>query len=605
MAHKDNDKNSKKNNQMSFFDYDADEFSEFEEFSQSGEQEPDDENDHTRFARLIPEKLPQLNLAEEDTEEITIIPRLTLPTRWEILEPQIRNQDIQIKTIVRPIREAMNVVASIVDYLLITRGANLLVIRADTGVGKTTFFNTLTHYINDISFNIDSIDIQSISEQMLHTKLWDMKFKSEEDLINLVILEGRETPESLTSDYIQNVLADINRLSRQRKVPLLFVIPTVETEVARLWCSSATKIGDLIPRDQLAGGGSQWYEFPGVSKEQFSEIADETVRALNESRTLTEYSVTPSELKVWSDTSNSIGSLLETLASKVSERRRTAKVSSRTRREKVWMVMVSPEYSQYDRLYHLVNGLVKNATFTIAQEKLLDTNNDNTRTRKWRNESREWLKFLTATTFLDVRIINFPIKTAVAAVQAFGEDSLLDKLKEAKLSDFKSEIVKSFGNLDDIDWETPLLKRKLTKENASRSIGRTNLYRLMRGLGADPTKGGNPESPLDFAQYRFLRDNISEGKFHYYIGLALKYMLETEKFPNLLDVATEHPYQPSQKAPTPDVTVYTGDTDYLLEFHFTNTPIASSQIASYTVNKVEQYMTNLSHLRSLLDGLNE
>ena len=269
------------------------------------------------------------------------------------------------------------------------------------------------------------------------------------------------------------------------------------------------------------------------------------------------------------------------------------------------MIFVSPEYGQYDRMYHVVNGFVKKSTtLQIAQEKLLDTNSDNTQTRKWRTSSEDWLKFMTATTFLDVRVIHVPIKTANAAVLAFGSPELLDKIKKMKLRSYRSTIEQYF-RIRDIDWDQPLLKRKLTKENAGKSIGRTNLYRLLRGLPAEPTKGGNPESPLDFALYRYIRDEITETKFHYYIGLALKYHLETERFPNLLDVATEHSYLPYQQAPKPDVTVYTAETDYLLEFHFTNTPIAASQVATYTVNKVEQYMTNLTHLRSLFDEMSK
>jgi hypothetical protein len=73
------------------------------------------------------------------------------------------------------------------------------------------------------------------------------------------------------------VLANINRFARTKRVPLLFVVPTIEDQVARSWCEHGTKVGDLIPQQKLYGG-SRWYNFPGVSKEKYIPIAEETVR---------------------------------------------------------------------------------------------------------------------------------------------------------------------------------------------------------------------------------------------------------------------------------------------------------------------------------------
>jgi ABC-type lipoprotein export system ATPase subunit len=67
---------------------------------------------------------------------------------------------VSLLTIIRPIPEAMRVVDSIIRYIKTTNGCQLLVIRADTGSGKTTFLNTLPHYMKDIRFHVHTLDLE-------------------------------------------------------------------------------------------------------------------------------------------------------------------------------------------------------------------------------------------------------------------------------------------------------------------------------------------------------------------------------------------------------------------------------------------------------------
>ncbi len=150
-----------------------------------------------------------------DVEVVQTLPQLTLPTRWEHLEPKIVNIAVPIRTIIQHVTQAMNVIREIVEYIRTTSGCQVLIMRADTGSGKTTFLNTLPHYMQDIAFQIQTIDLQTLDETEFGKKLWNVSLSDK--AVNLIVLEGREKPESITDKYIQIALANINRFSREKR----------------------------------------------------------------------------------------------------------------------------------------------------------------------------------------------------------------------------------------------------------------------------------------------------------------------------------------------------------------------------------------------------
>ncbi|MFN8476144.1 MAG: hypothetical protein U0822_28500 [Anaerolineae bacterium] len=119
-------------------------------------------------------------------ETIQTIPQPLLPTRWEYLQPELEDNKVSLRTIIRPIPEAMQIIRSIIEYLRTTKGCQVLVIRADTGSGKTTFLNTLPHYMQDVTFHLQTIDLQPIDEHEFGERLW--KIETPPNKINLIVL---------------------------------------------------------------------------------------------------------------------------------------------------------------------------------------------------------------------------------------------------------------------------------------------------------------------------------------------------------------------------------------------------------------------------------
>lgn len=547
-------------------------------------------------------------VAEQYSEEVSklddpvdTIPSLILPTRWEYLQPRLESNKVSLQTIIRPVPQAMKIVRDIVEYLKTTGGCQVLVLRADTGSGKTTFLNTLWHYIKDIDFFTKTIDLQTLEAEYFGTEL--QKLEVDQEKINLIILEGREKPESISDKYIQIVLADINRFARRKRLPILFVIPTIEDQVARNWCEHGVKIGDLIPAQKIYEG-SRWYNFPGISKDKYIDIAEETIKTLNSPYSISDYGINNDELKTWVETSHTIGRFIETIATYISDRRSQSRIISQGKRDHVWVVYCCPDLRHYDHTYITIKGLVHdNETLKVSPTKLVSSS-DAALSKHWK-EPQQWVKFVPTINFLDIRLINIPIRTVVTAALVYGNDELLDSFKNTKFSKYKDEIMKRLpGECDDFDWEQPLAERRQKEENVRNSIAGTNLFYLLRKMPAQAQKGGKSESPLVLGQYLHLRDNAHESILHGFIGKALQAALKHHQFSEF-DIEVEKPLVQGTTSPIPDVKIDTQTETYALEFHFTRNQYTSSEMAKYAMRSViEKYIRDLAYLKSQLDNIN-
>jgi hypothetical protein len=526
------------------------------------------------------------------------IPTLILPNRWEHLQPKIEGRKVAVRTVIRPVEKAMTIIRNIISYLETTGGSQVLVMRADSGSGKTTFLNTLPDYMPDIRFNKQVIELENVEVDNFNAELLSRETLS--DGINLFILEGREKPESVNERYVQVVLSNINRFARSRRVPIIFVIPTTDSNVARLWCEQGATIGDLIPEGKLYEG-SRWYEFIGVIKDQYTEITKETVEALNPNRTLYDY-ISPDEVKELVKTTSTIGRYMEVIATQVSSRREQTRIVSRGRREHVWIVYCSPDLRHRDHTYQVVDRLCQDEYLVVSPIKLIPESSNTPIERNWR-QPEEWAKLVAAIRFLDIRLVNLSVVTLVTATLTYGDDELINSFKKAKLEDYRTEIEREFGKLD-LPWQDPLIERAQKEENARISMEGSNLYALLRGTPADSQRGSDTDNAKVYARYLHLRKFVGSeiSKLHYFVGLTLENLLKYSQFPGFVGVETEEPLIPGQVEPKPDISIHTETDVYALELHFTRDQITPSEVRRYALERViPKYIRSISYISSQLD----
>jgi hypothetical protein len=572
-----------------------------------------------RGKKLIPD--PQkLGLRKEQEEMFEPIPELVIKTRWERLEQAI-NKDTHAKTIIRPVPDAIQVISRLIMSVRATNDCKILVIKADSGTGKTTFLNTLDLYIHDhtgTKLTIQTIDLFNVvNADDFSSELRQLDIK--EGAVNIVVLEGKETPGDIDSDFIDGVISRINRFSRNHNQPMLVVIPTNEDTVAKRWVSVAAKTGGLSPTSLPEG--QTWYDFPGVPRNKYIEIAEETIRILNSSREITDFGISASEMVHMADMSDTIGAFLEALTAK-NVHIRTATQQRLEKRTKVWVVFCCPDRTAYDQLYSRVDAMVLNKDFRVSPEKLISSVQDNAQTRKFDNEIA-WPKLLHTLNFLDIRVVNLPIVTMINAALAFGDEELLNSFKTTPLREYRKDIPEEMwrrdekierknkapsgdDDFDDVfDWDEPLNKRRRQSDNVRDSLRSSNLFFLLRNMPGQGQKGGNKETSKQLAQFLHLMDKHPNPlDLHYYIGMGLKDLLTTENFPGYLTVGTETPYIQNRRSPVPDVAIYTEECDYLLEFHFSKRSLSSSELARYVIQSViQKYMDELPVLKSLLEKI--
>jgi hypothetical protein len=104
-----------------------------------------------------------------------------------------------------------------------------------------------------------------------------------------------------------------------------------------------------------------------------------------------------------------------------------------------------------------------------------------------------------------------------------------------------------------VDWNQPLVERRLQVQNARDSLERSNLFFLLRETPAEPQKGGASESVNVLAQYLHLRKETHESELHFFVGSALRDLLKYRQFPGLIGVETEEPFIPGRTDPVPDI----------------------------------------------------
>ena len=268
-------------------------------------------------------------------------------------------------------------------------------------------------------------------------------------------------------------------------------------------------------------------------------------------------------------------------------------------REHVWVAYSSPDLRHYDHTFLVIDGLVQDEKLKASPNKLVPHSTDNTLAAFWR-QGKEWEKLVATINFLDIRLVNLPITTVVTAALVYGDESLLQSFKDAQLNDYRESIPDEM-RVQVSDWSQQLSARRLQTKNARDSMERANLFRLLRGMPAEPQKGGVPESPKLLAQYLHLRKKANERELHYYLGCTLNDLLQYHQFPGFIGIETEEPLIQGESSPVPDITVHTKTDVYALELHFRKQQIASSQVARYALrNVIEKYMKGLSHLRSQL-----
>ncbi|MEO7909940.1 MAG: hypothetical protein ABIV47_09840 [Roseiflexaceae bacterium] len=507
-----------------------------------------------------------------DTPNLPSFPELVLPPRWESLELEAKQRNIPLKPLIAPVHEAIVEVERELRRIQETGIGRLYIISGVTGSGKTTFLNSLNLFIDGVivkSIKIATIDSRETVEQALRS------LSRVGSKYTVVVLEGRETPGSFKSDEIDILLATLNQDFRNgvgRKT--LFVIPTTSQAVAQSVSERAYDVGGMTSRNK------PFHVFTGPPRSKFISIANDTLRALNESRTLAEYGVSDAMAKGIAESVESIGAFLEKCYEEITDRKQIVlNHASETKRKRIhlWMVFCSMENNSRNN-YDIIRSLTFGELQHVQVKRVLI--GDSHEVRDW--EQRPGA-FAQAAQWLDLRLTYLPLRTANAIVSAYGDKGLVEYLKTIEVDDKR------------------LLKREALRARARESLASTAIGAFMRGEGfldRNLSKGAPTEIQQQLFKEIFKALNNNDKILNSLVAQTLR---EINKQPENT-IPTELQLNDNRTLVS-DVAIVTPTDIYCLEFKWRSSVLYEAEVIRETVQRVSEFTRELPELTKALEDL--
>lgn len=493
-------------------------------------------------------------------------PQLILPRRWEALAAEANKRNIPLKPIIAPVQDAIVEVERELRRITETGMGRLLVISGVTGSGKTTFLNSLNLFIDNVS--VHTLKSLGTIERREDIEVTLSSLRRENDSYSIVVLEGKETPGSLQDEEIDILLTTLNQDFRKNTGRhTLFVIPTTSQTIAQQIGFRAANIGGMVSLSK------PFYVFSGPQKKEYVTIANDTLRALNSSRTLLQYGVSNSIVNALAETSESIGAFLEGCYNEIEQHRNSLRESAATIKRKrihLWMIFC-PLEEDTRRSHDIIRSLTFGDSQHVQVARLLT--GDSQEVRYWEDKAGA---FAQAAQYLDLRVLYLPMRTVNAIATAYGNSSMVQQLKDLRL-----------------------IKRQATRSSAQDSLGSTALGAFLKQggfLDRDPSRRGRPTPE----QSKIFQEVVKiTSKDDLVLNAAIAQAIRDSNQNPDSKVVTALPLVDSRKLIV-DVGIVTPTDIYCLEMKWRSSLLQESEVIRQTAGRVKDYAMELPELNRLL-----
>jgi hypothetical protein len=339
---------------------------------------------------------------------------LVLPTRFETLENEVEELGLSISSIVVKVEEANQEIEKLLN--LIGKIGKFKIFHGPSGKGKTTFLKTLSEFFQNI-------EVVSISRQTLLKDIPEF-IANEKPIHNqgIFIIEDRDNPNESTED-LRDFFEELRFRFRKEFKDILIIWPITDKDLAN-------EIGDIawnVGRDSITSSSGAIYEFSGVSKDKYYEIANTTSINLNNGRTLESYGITKDSISLNLNQIETIGQFFTHVSDISLENNENieSKLKNKTI-PKVWVLLPGDQATEIDRT---VKGFTQGIQYKMDIERFLseldNPDNKNQYLIDWK-KIREKAAYLIQ--ILDIRLFPVSPSLALSSVRAFGCDSSKEDL---------------------------------------------------------------------------------------------------------------------------------------------------------------------------------
>lgn len=343
---------------------------------------------------------------------------LKLPKRFEILAREINEKGAELTRIVRKIEKANNHIQNLLGKVHVGGVGQFQLFLGESGSGKTTFLRTLPNFFKNI-------EITSFSEKDSFEKIvTEIEKYAHISSQKIFVIDERDNP-VVNKDELKAFFEKLRVLFRKKEGAVLVIWPITDSA----GCDLISQIAWDIGRESISPVEGAVYRFEGLPKAEYFEVADETVRNLNNGESLDSFGITRDVANSILTDSKTIGDFyarIERLAYDLNEK--TWKTLEEKVKPKIWILLPGDSLTEIDRT---VKALTQGIESRVDVDRLLayldDESNESAYLNEWR-QKRSHAGFLFR--FLDVRLFSVSPNLALACARLYGDGPIKKALKK-------------------------------------------------------------------------------------------------------------------------------------------------------------------------------
>lgn len=428
-------------------------------------------------------------------EQPSTLPRLELPRRWEFLEQRAAEAQVDPAEVVERVDEAANRVDELLRRVRDGGGGVIEVFYGLSGSGKTTFLQTLSRFFENIRVSTFAKDLP-----LSHLPAFVLSDVVPGETRNRVVLiDRRDNPTPADLSQVEETFGNLLNAFREPGGAAVVLWPITKLDSANKVSQSAWIVG----RDSMADEASKGqYHFKGVPKAKYWDLADNTSRSLTGDG-LEAYGLTKDGTSKLLTSCETISDFFGRITQEANAARdRTWSVLKARSTPHLWVALPGDDLKLLNATADaLTQGIQSKVDIDKIGELIDQADESIMYISEWKDRRGKLAHLLRA---IDTRLFGIPPNVSVAAVRAFGDAGLKEKLNQpstnletAKTAMKASRIYKAI--LREADVETALFA-------GSRRIGQETIDDFIRVQSV----ASKDDKPLNKALARLIEVCLSD-----------------------------------------------------------------------------------------------
>lgn len=336
---------------------------------------------------------------------------LSVPDRFESLSRRTSSE--QLGSIVVAVEATLNEIDRRHRQMLGSHRGSFLILRGDSGAGKSTFLHTVGQFRKDVTTESvpGNLDIREYFAAA--TSAPPMK---------IFVLEEREAALSFTDRELEDWLHAINGFIRTGRGENALVVWPCNTDEL---LSRITAIARNIGADAMLGTGQPFVLFEGPDKSQYRQIAETTVAVLNQGASFSDLGLSDQQIDELILSSPTIGGFLGALRDTIEAQEAFVQSLLEQEKARLWVIVVAGNEPNQE-----VAALTRGRYSAIDIERLMTATEANI-VQELKTQPERLGILATA---LDAKILHLPVLCALSIARAFAADPLKQRMKAMGLS---------------------------------------------------------------------------------------------------------------------------------------------------------------------------